>query len=166
MGKVDFKADYRAYALANPNYDEGIAKMDEIMKRNDGRGYYASLRECYGRAELQQIMPIPDNMAVMIAVDPEEDRWVCCDSRDLNRPYALAVVNIQFGAEVVPIDLVESTIDIDAQLVNRHKCIKCGREMKIRLEPGQGGYRAKYECKECNRLIELDPDGTEEEVNE
>ena len=62
-----------------------------------------------------------------------------------------------------PIDLVEGNLKIEAQLVNRHKCSKCGREMKILLKPGQEGFEAKYRCESCGRTVKLNPDGSEED---
>lgn len=125
-----------------------------------------SVEKYFHDAVIEQVMPIPQDMAVMLVETGKDGAPVCCDSRDTNWPTGLAVVQTNEGVDIVPIDLVSGELQLDAQLVNRHKCGKCGKEMKIHLKPGQDEFQAKYQCKECNRLIELNPDGTEEEVNE
>lgn len=129
--------------------------------------YCESVQKHFEGAEIQQVMPIPENMAVMLVEVNAADEPVCSDSRDTNWPTGLAVVKLKDGVGCYPIDLVEGDLKIEAQLVNRHKCGKCGREMKILLKPGQEGFEAKYRCECCDWTVKLNPDGSEEdETNE
>lgn len=137
------------------------AGCEEIFAKEE---YLKTLDEYYDGAQIKQVMPIPENMAVILVEWNSDEEAVCCDSRDTNWPYGLAFTMTKTGADICPIDLVDGKLNVEAQLVTRHKCGKCGREMKILLKPGQEGVDAKYHCEDCGRTIWLDNDGTEFEV--
>ena len=128
--------------------------------------YYESIKRHYEGAEIQQIMPVPPDMAVMVVKFTQNDEAVFRDSRDTNWPMGLALVKTKTGQEICPIDLVEAKLELEAQLVSRHKCSKCGEEMKILLETDQEGYEAEYYCERCNRRINLESDGVENELDD
>ena len=128
--------------------------------------FYDSIEYEFEGAEIQQVMPIPPDMAVMVIKFTRDDELVFRDSRDTNWPMGLAMVKTRIGMEICPIDLVEARLDIEAQLVSRHKCSKCGKEMKILLETDREGYEAEYYCEHCNRRINLESDGTENELDD
>ena len=127
--------------------------------------YYESINRHYEGAEIQQIIPIPHDMAVMVVTFTQDDEAVFRDSRDTKWPTGLALVKTKRGQEICPIDLVEAKLEVEAQLVSRHKCSKCGKEMKILLETDQEGYEAEYYCEHCNRRINLESDGVESELD-
>ena len=127
--------------------------------------YYESINRHYEGAEIQQIIPIPHDMAVMVVTFTQDDEAVFRDSRDTKWPTGLALVKTKKGQEICPIDLVEAKLEVEAQLVSRHKCSKCGKEMKILLETDQEGYEAEYYCEYCNRRINLESDGVESELD-
>ena len=135
----------------------------DLGQRANDKELFENVEKHFEGAEIQQVMPIPENMAVMLVEVNADDEPVCCDSRDTNWPTGLAVVKLKDGVGCYPIDLVEGDLKIEAQLVNRHKCGKCGREMKILLKPGQEGFEAKYRCECCDRTVKLNPDGSEED---
>ena len=152
----DWKANAMIYCIT-----EGIEHLpgDPILFAKEH--YLESLAKLFDGAEVKQIMEIPENMAVMITQLNPDDELVCCDSRDTKWPYGLALVKTKRGTVICPIDLVDGKVDVDAQLVSRHKCGKCGREMKILLNPGQDGFEAKYRCESCGRTVKLYSDDTE-----
>ena len=127
--------------------------------------YYESINRHYEGAEIQQIMPIPPDMAVMVVTFTQDDEAVFRDSRDTKWPTGLALVKTKKGQEICPIDLVAAKLEIEAQLVSRHNCSKCGKEMKILLGTDQEGYEAEYYCEHCNRHINLESDGVESELD-
>ena len=128
--------------------------------------YFDSVDREFEGAEIQQIMPVPPDMAVMVVKFTQNDEAVFRDSRDTNWPMGLALVKTKTGQEICPIDLVEAKLELEAQLVSRHKCSKCGEEMKILLETDQEGYEAEYYCERCNRRINLESDGVENELDD
>lgn len=151
----------------NPDYEKKLAEMKNFKIRSvfeDERT--KNLERYYRNGELLDVMPIPEDMAVMVSTSDENGEHILVDSRDVNWPTGLAVIKLRNEVDITPIDLVEGALEVDAQLVARHKCCKCGQEMKIRLGIEEDCSFAKYECEKCGRLIELEPDGTEVDVNE
>lgn len=117
-------------------------------------------------ASIAQIMPVPENMTLMLLELDEDDNLVYCDSRDTPWPHGLALVNTFHGQEIFAIDLTELAINADAQLRYRHYCKECGAEMKMLMKPLQDVYEATLKCPNCGRHIRLDNDGTELAVEE
>lgn len=148
-----------APAIASTN---SICGCTHLLHTNE---YYESINRHYEGAEIQQIMPIPHDMAVMVVTFTQDDEAVFRDSRDTKWPTGLALIKTKKGQEICPIDLVSAKLEVEAQLVSRHKCGKCGKEMKILLETDQEGYEAEYYCEHCNRRINLESDGVESELD-
>ena len=100
----------------------------------------------YKDIRLLQIMPLPENMTVMVVDTDDDDNVVMRDCVETSNCYCLALAEDGGETVVYPYALTDwNGFDVRASIVPVRQCPKCGKRMQPHMEEGEGAT-LHYTC--------------------
>ena len=108
------------------------------MEKNKGRNFFGSDFVGYDDIRLLQIMPLPENMTVMVVDTDDDDNVVMRDCAETSNCYCLALAKDEGLTLVYPYELTDRNgFDIRASVIPIRYCHKCGRRLRPHMEEGE-----------------------------
>lgn len=114
--------------------------------KNNMQDFMGAGTEGYKDIRLLQIMPLPENMTVMVVDTDDDDNVVMRDCVETSNCYCLALAEDDGETVVYPYALTDwNGFDVRASIVPVRKCPKCGKRMQPHMEEGEGAT-LHYTC--------------------
>lgn len=114
--------------------------------KNNMQDFMGAGTDGYKDIRLLQIMPLPENMTVMVVDTDDDDNVVMRDCVETSNCYCLALAEDGGETVVYPYALTDwNGFDTRASIVPVRQCPKCGKRMQPHMEEGEGAT-LHYTC--------------------